>query len=51
MIATVALFTWWCIIFDLRRIGVRCLFRKKVPDIHNNVIGCISTIILKMLLV
>ena len=51
MIATVALFTWWCIIFHLRRIGVRCLFRKKVPDIHNNVISCISTIFLKMLLV
>ena len=51
MIATVELFTWWCIIFDLRRIGVRCLLRKKVPDIHNNVIGCISIILLKMLLV
>ena len=51
MIATVTLFTWWCIISDLRRIGVRCLYRKKVPDIYNNVIGCISTIFLKMLLV
>ena len=51
MIATVALFTWWNIIFDLRRIGVRRLFLKKVSDIHNNAIGCISTIFLKMLLV